>query len=104
MPQTVLHVAKTAGLAPSTIRSPSLTGARRGELLALRWTDLNTEKKTLRIERALEQDKKHGIRVKPPKTKRGYRTIDLDATTVALLVAERKCHQRLMAGIPDLLS
>jgi integrase len=77
------------------------TGARRGELLALRWTDLNTEKKALRIERALEQTKKFGIREKKPKTKRGLRTIDLDEAILKVLSAEREKHQRLLAGVPD---
>ena len=77
------------------------TGARRNELLALRWTDLDTEKKTLRIERAWEPTKKFGLRLKPPKTARGLRTIDLDDATVALLLSLRETHQRLSAGIPD---
>jgi integrase len=77
------------------------TGARRNELLALRWTDLNTEKKTLRIERAWEPTKKFGLRLKPPKTARGLRTIDLDDATVAILLSLRETHQRLSAGIPD---
>jgi integrase len=77
------------------------TGARRNELLALRWTDLDVEKNTLRIERALEPTKKFGLRVKPPKTKRGLRTIDIDDATIAVLLAEKERHQRLVAGIPD---
>src|SRR6516165_9054337 len=77
------------------------TGMRRNELLALRWTDLDVEKKTLRIERALERTKKFGIRVKPPKTMRGFRTIDLDQSAVDLLLKEKARHQRIMAGIPD---
>src|SRR6516164_2779870 len=78
------------------------TGARRrNELLALRWTDLDVEKKTLRIERALEQTKKFGIRVKSPKTKRGFRTIDLDQSAVDLLLKEKARLQRIMAGVPD---
>jgi integrase len=77
------------------------TGARRGELLALRWADLDTEKKTLRIERALEQTKLFGIRCKPPKTKRGFRTIDLDDAILQVLLTERERHLRLVAGVPD---
>jgi integrase len=77
------------------------SGARRNELLALRWDDLDPEKKTLRIERAWEQTKKFGLRLKPPKTKRGLRTIELDAATAAILVAEKERHQRIAAGIPD---
>jgi integrase len=76
------------------------SGARRNELLALRWTDLDADKKTLRIERALEQTKKFGIRIKAPKTKRGLRTIDLDDGTIAILLKEKERHQRLHAGVP----
>jgi integrase len=77
------------------------TGARRNELLALRWSDLDVAKRTLRIERAWEQTKKQGLRLKPPKTKRGLRTIDLDVGTMALLLRERETLQRHAAGIPD---
>lgn len=77
------------------------TGARRNELLALRWSDLDVAKRTLRIERAWEGTKKFGLRLKPPKTKRGVRTVDLDAGTMALLLRERETLQRLAAGIPD---
>ncbi|MGY2905686.1 tyrosine-type recombinase/integrase [Bradyrhizobium sp. URHC0002] len=76
------------------------TGARRNELLALRWSDLDVEKKTLRIERALEQTKKFKIRIKPPKTKRGLRTIDLDDATIAVLLRQKERHLRIVAGIP----
>src|SRR6185437_5825422 len=44
---------------------------------------------------------KFGIRIKPPKTKRGFRTIDLDEGIIAVLVKERERHQRLYAGISD---
>ena len=77
------------------------SGARRNELLALRWTDLDTDKKTLKIERAWEQTKKYGLRLKPPKTKRGLRTIDLDDATIAILLRHREGHLRLLAGIPE---
>jgi integrase len=77
------------------------TGARRNEILALRWTDLDTEQKTLRIERAWEPTKKFGLRLKPPKTARGLRTIDLDDASVSILIGLRETHLRLSAGIPD---
>jgi len=77
------------------------TGARRNELLALRWSDLDVEKKELRIEWALEQTKEFKIRRKRPKTKRGWRTVDLDDATMAMLLGARERHLRLHAGIPD---
>jgi integrase len=79
----------------------SATGARRNELLALRWGDLDPTKCTLRIERALDQTKRFGIKFKSPKTKRGYRTIDIDPAVVDLLLAIRKKQQQLVAGIAD---
>ncbi len=91
---------KSSAIYPIVVLAAS-TGARRNELLALRWTDLDTEKKTLRIERAWEPTKKFGLRLKPPKTARGRRTVDLDDATVSLLLKVRETHQRLSAGIPD---
>ena len=79
----------------------AFTGARRGEILALRWSDLDIEEKTLRIERAIEQTKKHGLRFKGPKKERHKRTIKIDDDLVALLLTERERHLRLVAGIPD---
>ena len=53
------------------------------------------------MERAWEQTKKFGLRLKPPKTKRGFRTIELDDGTINILLAERRSYQRFQAGIPD---
>jgi integrase len=77
------------------------TGVRRNELLAFRWPDFDPEKKTLRVERALEVTKKFGIRYKPPKTWRGLRTIALDDGSVAMLLKVREKHLRILAGVPD---
>jgi integrase len=77
------------------------TGARRNELLALRCSDLDPNDKTLRIERAIEETKQHGLRVKGPKTERGKRTIAIDDDLVGLLLRERERLQRLKAGVPD---
>jgi len=79
----------------------AFTGARRNEILALRWSDLDPTNKTLRIERALEETKKHGIRIKGPKKESHKRTITIDEDLLALLLAERERHLRLFAGIPD---
>ncbi|MGA8968575.1 MAG: site-specific integrase [Pseudolabrys sp.] len=77
------------------------TGARRGEILALRVTDLDPANKTLRIERAIEETKKHGLRLRSPKTRRGTRTITIDDDLCALFVREIERLKRLAAGIPD---
>jgi integrase len=79
----------------------AFTGARRNEILALRWADLDLEKKTLRIERAVDQVHKQPLALKGPKTARGKRTIALDDDLIAMLRAERDKHLRIKAGVPD---
>jgi integrase len=63
------------------------TGARRGELLALRIKDFSPDARTIRIERSLEQTKA-GLRFKPPKTRNGKRTIGIPP----FMVAELRAH------------
>lgn len=87
-------------LAP-VVAVAAATGMRRNEVLALRWTDFDPKKKTLRVERAWEPSKAHGLRLKAPKTERGRRTIDLDTGTVAMLVKHREMYLRIVAGVPD---
>jgi integrase len=59
------------------VATAAFTGARLGELLALRWVDLDTTAKTLRIERAIELTDEHGKQLKEPKSARGKRTTRL---------------------------
>jgi integrase len=79
----------------------AFTGARRNEVRALRWSDLDVTAKTLRIERAIELTEARGLTIKPPKTKRGFREITIDDDLIALLMKERERHLRIAAGIPD---
>lgn len=76
------------------------TGMRRGELLALRWRDVDLDGAVLRVEQSLEQTKA-GLRFKSPKTKFGRRRITLPATAVAVLRDHRKAQaeQRLKLGM-----
>jgi integrase len=79
----------------------ALTGARRNEVLALQWDDLDVGNKTLRIERAVEQTAKYDLATKEPKTRRGVRTITVDDDLIALLLSEREKLLRIFAGVPD---
>ena len=65
------------------------TGARRGEIAALTWADIDLDAKTMTIWRSLEQTRAHGIRPKTPKTKAGVRTISLPAVAVDALREHR---------------
>lgn len=64
-----------------------VTGARRGELAALRWSDIDLDAGTVRIERSLTQVGK-ALTEKSTKTNRG-RTVAIDARTMALLKRHR---------------
>jgi integrase len=82
------------------------TGIRRGELAGLQWTDLDLDAGKLRIERAIEKTRAHGLRVKQPKTKHGRRAISLPASAIETLKAHRKAQLelRLQLGLGKLPS
>jgi integrase len=65
------------------------TGMRRGELLALRLSDIDLDGATVRIERSLEETR-DGLRFKAPKTVHGKRTISLPPNAVAVLREHRR--------------
>jgi len=75
------------------------TGMRRGEVLALRWSDLDFDKQTLTVSRSLEQTKAGGLRFKEPKTGK-VRTIALPGLAVAALRKHRteQARHRLSLG------
>ncbi|MHB8147681.1 MAG: tyrosine-type recombinase/integrase [Vulcanimicrobiaceae bacterium] len=71
------------------------TGLRRGELLALRWSDIDLESRRLTVRRSVETVK--GVtRTKPPKTTRSARTIALPPFVVDVLRAESAAQARLL--------
>jgi integrase len=77
------------------------TGARRGEVLAVRWSavDLDSERPTMRIEGTLQRA--NGVlEVYPPKTARSRRVVPLPASMAAALKAVRvgQAERRLLSG------
>jgi integrase len=98
--RVLVHGFKGSALFP-IVAVAAFTGARRNEVLALQWGDLDPAAKTLRIERAIEETDARGLQIKGPKTERGKRTIAIDDDLIALLVAERERHARIVAGVPD---
>jgi len=66
------------------------TGMRRGELLALRWSDVNLLGQELSVKRSVEDTAAGGLRFKAPKSTAGTRDISLSANLVEVLVQHRK--------------
>jgi integrase len=75
------------------------TGMRRGEVLAVRWKNVDLERGTLRVMESLEQTKT-GIRFKPPKTGR-HRVITLPAYAVEDLrrLKRQQAEELLALGV-----
>ena len=71
------------------------TGARRGEICALRWRDLDLPDRTVRIERSVSATKTHGVFIKTTKTGQ-VRLVSLTAQAVDAL-GFRVRHERVVS-------
>jgi integrase len=83
------------------------TGLRRAELLALRWSHVDLDAKSIVVREAIEETRA-GLRLKPPKSKAGKREIALPDIVVETLRDHRRrqLEQRLQLGLgklPDAL-
>ena len=67
-----------------------LLGARRGEICALRWSDIDFEKGTLSIKRTVQSIPGIGLVFNTPKTRRGKRCLRIGADCVELLQEYRR--------------
>ena len=81
------------------ILTTAATGMRRGEVLGLRWRDVDLDGRRLSIRQTLISVS-YEIRYSTPKTKRGRRSVTIDHHTVAALREHRasQLRQRLTAG------
>jgi integrase len=70
------------------------TGLRRGEILGLKWTDINLDSATLSVCRTLEQSKA-GLEFREPKTERSRRAVALPVLAVQALRKHRAEQARL---------
>ncbi|NQV22123.1 MAG: site-specific integrase [Rhodospirillales bacterium] len=75
------------------------TGMRRGEILALRWSDVDLNGRTLAVRQTLEQTRA-GLNFKQPKTPRSRRAISLASIAVQALHRHRiaQATERLRLG------
>jgi integrase len=111
--KTFLRITKEQGLNLDYLCFATLayTGMRLGEMLALKWTDLDLTKKTIRITKTYynPNNKSTGYQLLTPKTKKSIRTIMIDDGLVALFKAhkreqmELKMKQRLVYEDQDFI-
>jgi len=71
------------------------TGARRGELLALRWRDIDLDVGSIAFQRSLVEGPEGPV-LAPTKTRRSHR-VALDESSIAALV----CHRDRAAGLDE---
>ncbi|MBI3910324.1 MAG: site-specific integrase [Armatimonadetes bacterium] len=109
--QLFLHARGSRMFAPIVLAVAS--GVRRGELLALRWSDVDLQAGRLTVCRSLEATKA-GLAFKPPKTQKGRRLPPLPAFAVRALGEHRRtqsderrlfgkdyCDSDLVFALPD---
>jgi len=66
------------------------TGMRQGELLGLKWSDLDCKQGLLQVQRQLTKKKGGGFEFTAPKTKAGTRRLDLGESALRVLRGHRQ--------------
>lgn len=77
------------------------TGMRRGELLALRWDDIDFQQERVFVRRAVSKLNGRGYVEHEPKTKKGRRTIVLPSSVVDVLREQRGYVEELRGRAGD---
>ncbi len=83
------------------------TGLRRGELLALKWKDINLENNNIYIQRSVQEIRGEGLVYKEPKNDSSFRNIYVDDDVMAILKNLKKAHLKtshkdnLVFAFPD---
>ncbi len=85
--RTFLLAAKEHRLGPA-LRLTAMTGMRRGEVIGLRWSDIDVATQRLSLQRSVTCTG-YQVHTTPTKTRTSRRPIDLDATTIEVLARWR---------------
>lgn len=91
----LLHSGKAAGDRLTPLWAVAVyTGCRHGELLGLRWDDIDLERRTLAVRRTLVGAKRGVPQFGEPKTSRSRRTVALPLDAVATLLVQQAMQDR----------
>ncbi|HUG46904.1 MAG TPA: site-specific integrase [Candidatus Limnocylindria bacterium] len=84
----------------SLVRMAILTGMRRGELLGLRWRDVDLAAGVAHVQQTAQRISGRGWVYRQPKTRLSRRAVALSPATVGMLSGHRKAQleARLLAG------
>ena len=69
-----------------------VSGLRKGELVALLWSDLDVEHKTISVSKSIGRDSDGHLAINRPKTENSIREISIPQEAVDLLAAEHEKH------------
>lgn len=72
------------------------SGMRKGECLALKWSDIDFKNQTIDINKSLKTGINNRLYVKDPKTENSFRTLDMDKLTMNYLKEWRLKQQKQM--------
>lgn len=72
------------------------SGMRKGEALALKWSDINFKDNTISINKDVTVGLNNELYEDTPKTENSFRTLDMDATTMEYLKEWRLMQQKTM--------
>jgi integrase len=91
--RALLHVLKGDRL-EALYRVALSLGLRRGEVLGLRWQDIDFDTATLRIAQTVQRTRTQGLIIDTPKTKSSLRTLSIPPVLLAVLKRHRSRQER----------
>lgn len=78
----------------------ALTGMRRGEIAGLQFADVDHERRVIHVRRSVSESEKR-VLVKPPKTARGLRQVDIDDYLLQLITQHRDINEEHREALGD---
>jgi integrase len=96
--RTLLDAVRDHPLGP-LVTLAATTGLRQGELLGLRWQDVDTEAGTLNVRRSLARSWEGGWELAEPKTARSRRMLNLPAAARSALNRQRELQDAMRAEL-----